>query len=432
MLRLAIAAVVLVFGPFAAPAADWPRFLGPNGDGTSPETGILTNWPKTGLPMMWQTKLGVGYAPPSVAAGKLYHFDRHGDRNRLTCRNAATGFQIWTYEFPTNYEDQYGYDPGPRCCPVIDGDRVYVYGPEGILACVATRDGKEVWKLDTREQYHFVQNFFGVSSVPIVHGETLIVAVGGSPKGSPRDDLSQVKPNGTCVVGLDKRTGVEKWRCGQDLASFSSPMIVTWNGKAAGLYYARSGLLAFDPDTGKELFTFSWRAKIYESAIASNPVVVGNTILLSESYQLGAVLLSWDGTKVKSLWNDSKKDFYDRAMAAHWNTPIHHGGYVYGCSGRHTNEADLRCIDLKTGEIKWKETRTTRCTLVKVDGHLLSLGENGELRLFKPNPDKYEEVSRWEPEEISFPAWAPPVIAGGHLYLRGKDRLACYGFTAAK
>ena len=431
MVRQIVFGALWLFATSSHSAADWPRFLGPNGDSTSPETGILKSWPKQGLTERWTIKLGIGFAPSSIADGKLFHFDRFGDLCRLTCRDAKTRAEKWKAEFPTSYEDQYGYDPGPRCCPVIDKGRVFVYSPDGILACFAVADGKEIWKLDTHEKYRFQQNFFGVGSTPFVEGDTLIVAVGGSPKGPRPADFTQVKPDGTCLVGLDLATGAEKWRLGDDLAAYSSPTVVTMNGKRVGLYFARGGLIGFDPVAGKQLFRHPWRAKLLESVNVANPVVSGNQIFISESYQIGSTVVSWDGTSLKTVWSDKDKDRFDMALMAHWCTPVLHDGFLYGCSGRHTNEADVRCVEFATGTVKWTLPRTTRCTLVKVDGLLLCLGESGELRLFKPNSAKYEEVARWD-ADLAYPSWAPPVISDGLLYLRGKEKLVCYDFTEKK
>ena len=405
-------------------AADWPTLLGPTQDGVSPEKGIIAPWPKEGLRKLWDVPLGLGYAPPVVAGGKLYHFDRFGDDNRLTCRDAATGKEVWAYSYPTAYEDFYGYDPGPRACPVVDGDRVYVLGAEGVLACVGT-DGKERWKLDTAEKYHVHQNFFGVGSVPVVHGDLLLVAVGGSPPGRRPIDLRDAKPNGTCIVALDKLTGAEKWKAGADLASYSSPVVKPIGGKPTGLYFARGGLLAFDPATGAERSRFPWRAKVEESVNAANPVVVGDKVLLTECYGPGAVLLDLKGPKPAVAWSDADKDRGEEALKCHWNTPIVVGGFVYGSSGRNTGDADLRCVELATGEVKWTQRRTYRCTLTLVDGHFVCLSEGGRLSLLKPNPAKYDEVSASAPDELQYPCWAPPVVADGRLYVRGKGRLVC-------
>ena len=415
------------------PGSDWHKFLGPNGDGSSPETGILTAWPRAGLRKVWECPLGLGYAPPTVAGGRLFHFDRLADTARLTCRNAETGAELWKYEYPTAYEDYFGYDPGPRACPVVDGDRVYLHGVEGMLVCVNAANGKEVWKVDTRATYRFHQNFFGVGTVPLVDGDLLIVPVGGSPRGPRPVDLRDAKGNGSAIVAFDKKSGAVRYAFGDELASYSSPILATVGGKKIGLYFARGGLLGFDPQVGKQLFHYRWRARLEESVNAANPVVVGDRVLITECYEKGSAFLKLTDRSATEIWTDAGKDRGEHALLAHWCTPIAEGGFVYGCSGRHANEADLRCVELATGEVKWVERRTTRCTLTKIDGHLLSFAETGELRLIKLNPARYEEIARWEVPGLTYPSWAMPVVSRGLLYLRGKDetsrdghRLVCY------
>ncbi len=422
--------LAVLFAVSLFPAADWPRFLGPNADGSSPETGLIVPWPKDGLKQVWECPLGVGYAPPVVADGCLYHFDRIGDVVRLTARVAATGVVKWATEFPTNYEDLYGYEPGPRACPVVDGDQLYVLGADGLLFCVATADGKERWRVNTKAAYHIHQNFFGVGSVPWVSGNLLLVAVGGSPPGPRPADLRDARPNGSCIVAFDKRNGKEQWRVGNDLSSYASPTVTTLAGKPTGLYFARGGLLGFDPASGNERFRFPWRARPHDSVNAANPLVVGNRVLLSECYGAGSVLVDFTDAKPVVVWSDADRDPDEKALLAHWATPVHHGGFVYGSSGRHASDADLRCVELATGTVKWRERRTGRSTVLKADGHLISLGEGGELRLLRLNPEKYDEVSRWELPSLGYPCWAPPVLSNGRLYIRGRgeggNRLVCY------
>jgi hypothetical protein len=123
----------------------------------------------------------------------------------------------------------------------------------------------------------------------------------------------------------------------------------------------------------------------------------------------------------------------------HWMTPIHVDGYVYGSSGRHEN-ADLRCVELATGKVMWREPGLTRSSLLLVDGHFVCLGEDGGLRLLKVNPRKYEEVSGvknlWPPGKdgkpdpdarplLIEPCWAAPILSNGLLYVRGRDRQVC-------
>ena len=135
---------------------------------------------------------------------------------------------------------------------------------------------------------------------------------------------------------------------------------------------------------------------------------------------------------MKPIWTDADKDLGEKALEAHFCTPVEHDGYVYGCSSRHTQAADLRCIELKTGKVMWQEKRTGWHTLLKVDGHVLALGETGLIRLIKLNPNKYDEVARWESPDLKHPAWAPPVLSRELLYLRGQGSLVCYELIPKK
>ncbi|MBM3981624.1 MAG: hypothetical protein FJ304_15365 [Planctomycetes bacterium] len=432
MPRFLAVVVLAIATTCAARATDWPTFLGPTRDGSSPEKGVISPWPAKGLKKVWDCDLGSGYAPPVVADGRLFHADRFGDSIRLTAREAATGKQLWKYEYATEYEDRYGYDPGPRACPVIDGDRAYLYGPDGVLCCVAVATGKELWKVETKAKHFFHQNFFGAGSVPLIDGDLIIVCVGGSPKGPRPADLRDAKPNDSALVAYDKKTGAEKWASGNELASYSSPVVATIDGKRTGLYFARGGLLGFDPQTGKIGFHYKWRARSEESVNASNPVVVGDKVLLTECYGPGAALLDLKGGKPKEVWTDADKDAGDKAMACHWSTPVHQAGFVYGSSGRHTEDADIRCIELATGEVKWQKRRTKRCSLTLIDGYLISLSEYGDLALLKANPAKYDEVSKYEVPGLEYPCWAAPVLSNGLLYVRGKDKLLALELIAKK
>jgi outer membrane protein assembly factor BamB len=408
-----------------AVGVDWPCFLGPTHDNLSPEKGILTTWPKEGLRKVWDCELGIGFAPPVVAAGKVFHFDRFDDNCRLTCRDALTGKFLWKFEYPTDYEDRYGYEPGPRASPTVDGERVYILGPEGMLVCLKVEDGEEVWRCDTRAKYHFQQNFFGVGSVPLVDGELLIVPAGGSPRGPRPYDFRMVKPDGTAIVAFDKKTGEVKYARGEELSSYASPVIATVGGQRTGLYFARGGLLGFDPQTGDTRFHFKWRARDEESVNAANPVVVGDRVFLSECYAAGSALVEVKNGQAKAVWTDLDKDRADKSLMCHWNTPIHAAGFVYGCSGRHTEDAEIRCVEPATGDVKWNKRTRSRSTLLMADGHFVCLSERGQLSLLKVDPAKYDEVSKYEVPELEYPCWAPPLLSHGLLYVRGKGRLVC-------
>ena len=415
--------------------SDWPAFLGPGSNGKSQETGLYKQWPQGGPPMVWSFESGEGYSMPVVALGRLFHFDRVGDRARLTCLRSETGEPLWQKEYVTDYEDYYGFSTGPRSSPTVDGNRVYTYGVEGLLRCLDVTDGSLIWEVNTTQKFQVVKNFFGVGSAPIVEKDLLIVMVGGSPAGSPRIHSGSVEGNGTGIVAFDKTTGTVKYKFSNQLASYATPVVTTLHGRRRGFAFTRGGLLGFDPSLGSEDFFFPWRSKKLESVNAANPVVVDDRVLITESYGLGAAVLKIGTEGYEVLWKDPPHR--NQSLASHWCTPIFKDGNVYGVSGANTNNAQLRCVALDTGKVRWSQKGLGRVTLLYADGFLISLGEYGTLRLIRVNPDEYQQVSEYKPRingkvALNHPAWNAPILAHGYLYARGKDKLICLDLVPAK
>jgi outer membrane protein assembly factor BamB len=446
MKRLLIAVVAVLYAPLLVAAEelppdlgtrkagiDWPSFLGPDRNSRSPETGVNPDWATHPPRIVWQGKLGESYSSPSVSRGRLFHFDRHGDAHRLTCRNSETGAELWKYELPAGFQDMLGYNNGPRATPVVDGSRVYVMSPEGRLHCVNVVDGQRVWDVDTAKEFGVVKNFFGVGSTPIVWGDFLIANIGGSPEGSPSDVYAasgRVEGNGTGVVAFDKRTGKVRWKATDELASYASPVTAEIDGRPWCFVFARGGLIGLNPSDGKVDFHFPWRAVKLESVNASSPVVVGNEVFISESYGPGSALLRVKSGGEEVVWQDELRR-RDKAMELHWNTAVYHDGHLYASSGQHGPPAELRCIEWKTGQVKWREPHLARASLLLVEGYLVCLSEDGALRLLRATPEHYEELGQLTPKDdageplLTYPAWAAPVLAHGLLYVRGANRLVC-------
>jgi len=418
---------------------DWPSFLGPTHDSKSRETGLVTPWPKTGPKLVWQQQVATSYGPPAISQGRLFLFVREGNQAKLVCLRSETGEGLWEFGYPTEYEDMYGYDNGPRSGPVVDEDRVYAFGAEGMLHCVRAVDGALIWKCDTTNEFGVVQNFFGVSSAPLIENDLLIVPIGGSPPNSQSVPFADLKGNGSGIVAFDKHTGKIKYQTSDELASYASPVCATIGDRRWCFHFARGGLLGFRPDNGEIDFHYPWRAPILESVNASNPIVVGDEVLISETYGPGASLLKVRPGGYDIVWRDDPRR-RDKSLQTHWNTPVHHDGFIYASSGRHANNAELRCVEWRTGEVRWSQPGLGRASLLYVDGHFVCVCEYGELLLLKANPDKFDLVSaavlsgeRTSAGSVDFgptrlleyPAWAAPVLSHGLLYVRGKDRLVC-------
>lgn len=418
---------------------DWGAFLGPTANGRSSIAGIASPWPAAGPAIVWQCELGEGYCAPAVALGRALVFDRVGDEHRLRCLHAETGAPLWERRSPATYSDMFGYDGGPRASPVIAGDRVLTFDPEGRLACFGLADGAAMWSVDTTAAYGVVRNFFGVGAAPLcidVAGDPIVVVpVGGSPPGSAPpapERLDLVRGLDSGLVAFDMRTGAERWRASGELAGYSSPMLVSIGGGDRVLAWLRDRLVIVDPATGGVHGSFRWRAEELFSVVAANPVVAGDEVLLTEAYGPGSVLLDLSGHEPRAVRQDARRSRPGTALKVHWATPVLHEGHLYAASGRHAGDAMLVCVDWRTGAVRWAEEGLGRASLALADRHLVVVGEFGDLVLVRATPERYEEISRVRFVDtegrplLEPPCWAGPVIARGLCYVRGAGRLVCF------
>jgi outer membrane protein assembly factor BamB len=385
-------------------AADWPQFLGPNRNCTSSETGLLATWPQEGPPKVWEKQVGEGYSGPVVAGDRLILFHRLAKSEVVECLDAATGKPIWKFDYPTAYEDDYGKGNGPRATPAIAGDKVYALGAEGKLHCLELATGKKIWTRALHDDYEVKKGFFGVATSPLVEGNLLLINVGGK---------------GAGIVAFDKDNGKEVWKATDQAASYSSPVAATIDGVRHVFFFTRDGIVGLDPASGKVRFSKRWRARLEASVNAAAPVVVDDLLLVTSSYSTGAILHRVKKDGIEEVWKG------DQALSSHYNTPVALGGYLYGLDGRQEGgAAQLRCVELKTGTVKWSRPRFGCASLLLADGRLIALCENGDLVLIDPTPEAYKEKAR--ASVLTRPCRAEIALANGRLYARDDSKLICW------
>ena len=422
---------------------DWPRMLGVHFDSRSSEKGIRTQWGPKGLPLVWSKPTGIGYGNGVTSKGRWFQFDRFGDVERLSCYRAETGETLWAWDSQVEYRDPYGYNNGPRCSPVVDGDYVYTYGVAGRLSCVRIVDGKSVWSRDINTEYRVVPNFFGVGASPVIYGDFILAMVGGSPKRSAFsrsptvNDLPGASPDGSAIVAFDKRTGSEVYRVGNHLASYSAPVIAKLDGVDHCVALVREGLLVFRAIDGSGEQFFPWRAAMLESVNAASPLVFDGKIFISEAYEIGSAMLQWRDGKLEELWRDSGTRS-SQSMRTHWNTPLVDGNTLFASSGRNQPDTDLRALQLQGTDrpkLRWSHRNRDRGTALIVDSYFLWLGETGKLQLIPTTAESYQVTTEMDlgsiidPNDgkplVDPPSWAPPVLSHGLLFIRGSDKLLC-------
>ena len=153
---------------------DWPQFLGPARNGIYPGTDV--KWPTA---VAWSRDAGHGFAGPVIADGKVILFHRRKIREIVEAFDAATGKPIWDFQYPSTYEDEFGFDDGPRSAPTVADGVVYTYGAQGMLHALDLRTGKKLWHADLQEWFGARKGFFGTACSPLVVEGKVYVIVGG-------------------------------------------------------------------------------------------------------------------------------------------------------------------------------------------------------------------------------------------------------------
>jgi outer membrane protein assembly factor BamB len=198
---IALALTVATFAQHAFCAQfDWPQWQGPDRTAHSKETGLLKEWPKDGPPLAWKIKgLGGGDSMPSVAAGRIYGMSHRGADEIVWALSEKDGKEIWAVRIAPAYSQSWPQSKeGPGCTPTVDGDRLYVMGLAGNVACLQVADGKLVWQRNLRSDFGGRIPMWSYRESPLVDGDKVICTPGGEE---------------TTMIALNKLNGETIWKC---------------------------------------------------------------------------------------------------------------------------------------------------------------------------------------------------------------------------
>ncbi len=400
MLRLLVASLLLS-GSVAA--ADWPQILGPTRDGHSPETKLNWDWTAKPPAVAWTKDIGHGWAGVVVAGGTAFLFHRVENEEVLQALDAATGKPKWKFAYPAKYQDDFGFDDGPRATPTVAEGVAYLLGANGDLHAVDTTKGEKKWHRNVLKDYAAGKGYFGVAASPVVADDKVIVNVGGK---------------GASLVAFDTASGKELWKVADDEAGYSSPRVAEFGGKNVVVAFTRRGLLGVQLADGKKLFEMKWRSRLDASVNAAVPLILDGHIFLTAAYGTGAILLKCDGASIEEVWAN------DKSLSCQYSTPVRVGDYLYGTDGRADfNTGRLRCVSWKTGEVVWSQERFGCASVLAVDGKLLAVTEGGEVVAFEANRQKFVELGR--KAVLDGKVRAVPALADGRLYMRDETKLVC-------
>ncbi len=399
--QLVVAVAVLL--PSTAALAQWKQWGGPNQDFTVDAKGLAATWPETGPKQLWKRELGDGYSAILADGGRLYTMYRGSDKEIVIAMDGKTGKTIWEHKYDSapsaGHVREFG--EGPRSTPLIDGDRIYTVGVAGVMHCLNKEDGKVYWTHDLWKEFGGNNLNHGYSSSPIAYKDTVIVLVGGK---------------GASVVAFGKSDGAVVWKNQDFENSYSTPKIIKIDGEDQLITFMAQEAIGLNPANGD----LKWRLE-HQNQWKQNVCMPiwhpeSRTLFLS-STDAGAkgLRLTKDGdkTKVEEVWSSRKIQFYHV-------TSINIGDYVYGTTGAQA-PAFFAAINLKTGELAWRERGFAKATFLHADGRFIILDEDGQLALATASPEGLKVHSKTNILERV--TWTVPTLVGKSLYVRDKKNI---------
>ena len=402
---------------------DWPQWRGPERNGTSPETGLLKQWPAGGPKLLWQVNdIGDGYSTPSVVGERIYLMSNRGLSNEFVqALSAKDGKVVWTTRVGNvGNPDQNPSYPKARSTPTVDGQFVYALGSDGDLVCLDAKSGKIRWQKSIRKDFGGQPGEWAYAESPLVDGDLVVVTPGGAQ---------------ATMVALNKKSGATIWKAaipGGDQAGYASAIVVQAGGRKQYVQLLEKGLVGVDAKTGAFLWRYQEAAKgpaQYFTPVARGEYVYGGALSVGG----GLVRLKADGAGVAA-----EQVYFLRGLPNGIGGAVQVGGYLYGTE---IAGSEFVAIDFMTGQIKWKASSLGRASVAYADGHLYLHGLDGDVALAEATPEGYREKGRFTPPtqpkhkqggQFSEQAYAYPVIANGRLYIRDLETLWAYDIKASR
>ncbi len=400
-----------------AARADFPQAFGPKRDARLDGPSLDPDWKNHPPQVLWRQSVGAAWSGFAIVGDRALTLEQHGEEELVTCRDVLTGKLLWSAASAGHFNNSVAGE-GPRTTPTVLGDRVYTLGATGSLRCLELATGKPIWMRDLLRDAGVEVPMFGFSSSPLLHDGKVIISAGiGTTDGKPKPGAPA-----SSLLAYDATTGEPVWRGGSRPVNYSSPFLLTLAGMPQIVMFNTEAITAHDPATGAVLWEHLWGKGMPHVA---RPIPVGeNRILFSSGYGVGSALLEItrgaDGKfAATEVWKTIR-------YQAKFSNPVERGGLVYGVS-----DGIFACLDLKDGNVRWKDGRYGHGQGLLIGEHYLQMSEiPGALVLLRPMPDGANELGRFRVFDEK--TWNPLALSGDLLLVRNDREAACIRLPLAK
>lgn len=402
----------------AAFAADWPAWRGPLGTGMTEEKNLPVKWSATEN-VKWRIALPEpGNSTPIVWGGQVFLTQAVGDQRMLMCLSRADGKLLWQKGVTAREkEPTHPTNPYASASPTTDGERVIASFSSDGLFCYDLA-GKELWsRTDLGQQRHI----WGAGTSPVLQGDLCFLNFG------PGET--------TYLLAVDKRTGQTVWKHDEDtgygdvqatksdpakgtyIGSWTTPVVMNVEGALQVLISWPRRLAAYDPATGKEL----WSCAGLTPLVYTSPIYGDGIVVAMSGFGGSAIAVRAGGsgevTATRRVWEQPRSP-------QRIGSGVVHEGRIY----IHNDPGTAMCLDLKTGETLWQErlrgpsaTGQNWSSVMLSGDKCYTLTQGGDCLVFRASP-QFELLSVNPLGEHSNSSIVP---SDGELFIRTHQSLWC-------
>lgn len=404
--------------PLAA-ADSWPGFRGPHGNGHADAANLPETWSETEN-VRWKTPVPHrGWSTPLVHGNQIWLTTATEDGHDFSalCLDRATGRVLHeTKLFHADKPEPLGNDMNGYASPTgwLEDGRVFLHFGSYGTACLATDDFRVLWKRTDLPCRHYR----GPGSSLFNWKDTIILTMDGV-------DVQY-------LCALDKATGATRWRTdrntefddlgadgkpvdnGDYRKSYTTPVLVEVDGKPQIVSSSSKATVAYDPDSGREI----WRTTYKGFSNASLPAVAGNLVAINTGHgkanlQAFRITAATTGDITGQLVWEQTKNIPTRS------SPIVAGGLIFTTS----DQGLIGAIDPADGSLLFSERTggSISASPLFADGKLFFSTERGDTTVVKPD----RTFTKTAVNRLDDGLMASPVAAGNCLYLRTRTHLYC-------
>lgn len=401
---IAAIAITTVARSLWAAESGWPQFLGPDRNGISSETDLMTAWPDAGPGEVWRVQGGAGMSGLVVRGPRVVTMVQRDRKQLVVALDVKDGREVWKREVSREYKNQMGGN-GPRATPVIADNSVFAYSGDGTLIALRLQDGTSRWRHEVVKELKGKPADYGMASSPLIVDKFVVVTVGA--------------PNAT-VVAYERESGKFAWKGGSDRAGYSSPALLEIGGRPQVVAFTGQSAIGLAPDSGALLWRYPFKTNFDCNVVT--PIQHDGRVFISSGENHGSAFLEIqpDGM-IKEVWTSLGPR---SVLRNEWQTSILIDGHLYGFDnvGSAGSISHLNCVKISNGKRVWQKLRYGKGNLIAADGKLFIVTFEGDLVLAHASPKGYEELGR---KKVLRSTRQAPALAKGLLYLRDDREIVC-------